>query len=421
MNLVRALFGVEERAQAVTGRHPGDPALAALFGLSATTKSGASVTALTSLQVSAVYSCVGIISDSIAMLPLTLFRNLANNSREKARDHSLYRVLSRRPNRWQTRFEWVRMMISHVLLRGNAYSQIIRGPRGQVVELIPLHPDRVTPFWAPDGRPAYYYEPLTGSPVTLFMDEVHHLRGLSDDGLIGMSPITLHREAIGLAMTTEEHAARLFSNGAQIGGYIKHPKVLSDEAYDHLRKSWADRYSGVANAHKPAILEEGMDYVRLGMTSDEAQFLESRKYQRGEIASIFRVPPHMIGDTDKSTSWGSGIEAQGIGFVTYTLGPWTTCSEQALERDLLLSTDEELYSIKYITAALMRGDSVARKDYLLGMVNGGLMLPEEARALEDLNYLPGLDKMRIPLNMGMLDSSGNVIPNNNQGSSNAEA
>lgn len=418
MTFVRKLFGIEQRAIVVSGGHPSSDGFLSLFGFSGT-KSGANVTALTSLQVSAVYSCVGLISDSIAMMPLNLLQAGQKNSKTKAVNHSLYKVLSRRPNKWQTHFDWVRMMISHVLLRGNAYSQIVRGSRGQVTELIPLHPDRVTPFWAPDGTKAFYVVPLTGSPYTLFQDECHHIMNMSDDGLVGLSPVRLHAESIGLAMTTEEHAARLFSNGAQLGGLLKHPKRLSDDAYDRLRKSWAERYQGVANANKPAILEEGMTYEKLGMTSDEAQFLESRKFQRGEIASIFRVPPHMIGDTEKSSSWGAGIEVQGIGFVIYTLGTWIKCSEEALERDLLLSTEEDTYSIKYNPAALMRGDSGTRSKFYVDMVNNGLMLAEEARALEDLPYVAGLDKMRIPLNIGFIDQQGNIISSNNQGANNA--
>jgi len=420
MSFVRRLIGAEQRAAVITGGDPSSESILDLLGITAS-KSGAYVTPLKSLQVSAVYACVGLISESIAMLPLSLLRNEANNSKSKAKDHTLYRVLSRRPNRWQTHFDWVRMMIGHVLLRGNAYSQIVRDARGRVIELIPLHPDRVTPFWTPKGEKAYYVVPLTGSPYTLLMEEMHHIMNMSDDGLVGLSPIKLHCEAVGLAMSTEEHAAKLFSNGAQIGGILKHPKKLSDEAFEHLRKSWSDRYSGVINAYKPAILEEGLTYERLGMTSEESQFLESRKFQRSEIASIYRVPPHMIGDTDKSSSWGSGIEMQGIGFVTFTLGTWMKCSEEALERDLLLSTEEEIYSIKYNPAALMRGDSKARADYLVQMVNNGLMLAEEARALEDLNYISGLDKMRMPLNIGLLDQEGNIITANNQGASNATA
>lgn len=412
MTLMRSLLGGEARSGVVNPAHPRDPGLAAMFGFGVSTKSGASVTPLSALQTSAVFSCVSLISESIAMLPVELYQRTANNSREKAVKHQLYRILKRRPNRWQTPFEWKQMMGAHTLLRGNAYSQIITDRRGRIEELIPLHPDRVTPFWAPDGRPAYYHQPLKGPTQVLLMHEVHHLRGLSDDGLVGLSPIRLHREAIGLAMTTEEHAARLFSNGAQIGGIIRHPKSLSDTAFEHLRKSWAERYQGVINAHKPAILEEGMEYERLGMTSDEAQFLESRKYQRSEIASIYRVPPHMIGDTEKASSWGSGIEVQGIGFVVFTLGPWLVRSEQAMERDFLLESEEEEYFIKYSTDALMRGDSKARKEYLVGMVGAGIMSRNEARAKEELNWEEGLDGFLTPLNM---NDSENTHADNGSG------
>lgn len=396
MSLVRTLMGGGEVRAAA---HPRDPALVEMFGLGRSTRSGMSVTPMSALQVAAVYSCVDLISSSLAMMPLELSLRLEKGGREPAVRHPLYWVLKRRPNKWQTTFEWLQMMTAHKLLRGTAYSQIITDRRGQIAELVPLHPDRVTPFWAPNGEPAYWHRPASGQAQVLLASEVHVWRALSDDGLTGLSPIRLHREAIGLAMATEEHAARLFSNGAQIGGFIKHPKTLSDTAYDHLRKSWADRYQGVVNAHKPAILEEGMDYVRMGMTSDEAQFLESRKFQRGEIAGIYRVPPHMIGDTEKTSSWGSGVESQGIGFVTYTLGPHMVSAEQAMERDFLLDSDLGSLSIKLNSKALMRGDMKTRKEYLVGMVQAGIMHRNEAREVEDLNPQPGLDEFLTPLNM----------------------
>lgn len=354
------------------------------------TASGASVTPDRALRVAAVYACVTLIADSISMLPTTLYRRQPKGSREPAVDVPLYHTLRRRPNPWQTTAEWLQMMAGHLLLRGAAYSRIVSQVRS-VDALVPLHPDRVTPFWAPDGSIAYRYQPEAGPAEVLLQSEVHVWRGFSGDPTKPLSPIRLHAEAIGLALATEEHGARLFGQGTQVAGVLKAPGAISDAAFEHLRQSWAERYQGVGNAHKPVILEEGLEWQKIGLTADESQFLETRRYQRGEIASIYRVPPHMIGDMEKTSAWGTGVEQLSIGYVTYTLQPHITRIEQAMERDLLTEREQRDLFVKLEVAALLRGDMKAQADYyaraLGGPNNPAWMTVAEVRALQDLNWL----------------------------------
>lgn len=356
----------------------------------AATLSGAAVTPDLALRVAAVYSCVTLIADSISMLPATLYRRLPNNSRAPAVDVALYHLLRRRPNPWQTTAEWLQMMTGHLLMRGAAYSRIVSQTRS-VDALVPLHPDRVTPFWAPDGSIGYRYQPETGPAEILLQNEVHVWRGFSGDPVKPLSPLRLHAESIGLALATEEHGARLFGQGTQVAGVLKAPGAISDAAFEHLRQSWAERYQGVGNAHKPVILEEGLEWQKIGLTADESQFLETRRYQRGEIASIYRVPPHMIGDMDKTSAWGTGVEQLSIGYVTYTLQPHITRIEQAMERDLLTEREQRDLFVKLEVAALLRGDMKAQADYyaraLGGPNNPAWMTVAEVRALQDLNWL----------------------------------
>ena len=380
--------------------HLKDPVLIEMFG-GRSTKSGAVVTPLGALQVSAVYSCVSLLSESVAMLPLTLYKRLPNDGREPATKHYLYRLLKRKPNRFQTTFDWLQMTVAHVLLRGNAYSEIIFDNGGRVSDLMPRHPDRVKPFLTSSGQIAYGVKDTPTSEYRIvYAEEMLHFRDLGDDVLQGQSRISLHKEAIGLAMKTEEHGARIFSNGAQVGGVLEIPGRLKDkESVDRLRTQFAERQAGSANVGKPLILEDGMKWTKLGMTADESQFLQTRQYQRSEIASIFRVPPHMIGDTDKATSWGSGIEQQGIGFVTFTLLPMLVKIEQQLENKLFLPSEEERLFIKLPPQALMRGDSKSRAEYLSKMVERGILTRNEARSLEEYNALDGLDLPLTPVNL----------------------
>lgn len=360
------------------------------------TASGVAVSPSNALKVAAAWRCVNLISGAVATLPLDLKRRAASNIREDAEDHALWKVLRKKPNRWQTPSEFRRMLQASVLLRGNGYALKVVS-RGEVRELIPLVADRVTVRQKDDLSLEYKVQRKDGSVVTLGAGDILHLRGLSLDGVCGLSVISHAREALGLSIQTEKHAATFFANGTSIGGVLSHPGKLGEDGQSLLRQS-LEAYKGSENAHKNLILEEGMTYARIDMTAEDAQFIQTRMQSLSEIAMFFGVPPHMLGMTDKTTSWGSGIEQQSIGFVTYTLQDWLTMWEQAIDRDLIGDSDAKLYA-KFNTSGLLRGDTKARyAAYAVGR-QWGWLSPNDIRSFEDLNPIPDGDTYMQPLNM----------------------
>lgn len=358
------------------------------------TASGAVVTPEKALGVAAVYGCVRIIAGAVATMPLGLKRKVDARTRVDVDDDPVALVLRRKPNEWMTPSGFRRMMTGHVLLRGNAYAMIVRS-RGRVVELVPMHPDRVRAEQADDLGVVYTYTRKDGRQIVLPQSDVFHLVGLTLDGVNGVSPLRYARETIGLALQTERHGAALFRNGTSLGGVLATPKKLGKEGQEFLRAS-LDAYRGAENAHKTMILEEGMEFKPLGMTSEDAQFIETRKFTRSDIAMFFGVPPHMIGDTEKSTSWGSGIEQQSLGFVAYTLQDWLTAWEETITRDLI--TDPAMFA-RFNPAGLIRGDIKTRYGaYAVGRQWGWLSV-NDIRGLEDMNPVEGGDTYLEPLNM----------------------
>jgi len=406
------LSGMFERRSSRTGSaHPRDPAVAEWWGGTTNTASGAIVTPDTAMRVSAVYACVRVISNAVAMLPLLLYRRNPDGSKERAPEESLYRVLHTRPNRWQTAFEFRRMVTAHTLLRGHGCAEIVSTPGGKD-ELIPRHPDRITPFWAPDDTIAYHYQPLDGPSRVILQEEMLRIKALDSDILEPQSPIKLHRESIGLAMATEEHGARLFSNGAQVGGVLQHPGRISADAAKTLRESWEKRYAGGANAHRTAVLEEGMTFNKIGMTSEDAQFLETRKYQVTDIARIFGVPPHKIGDLEKATF--SNIEEQSQEFYTDCVGPWLVNWEQAIHRDVIPESKQDWLFAEFLIDALLRANIEQRyKAYAIGR-QWGWLNADEIRGKENQNPLPdGQGQTYLsPMNMISADKVGQQEPKN---------
>lgn len=356
--------------------------------------SGAAVTPETAMRVAAVFGCVRIISGAVATMPLALKRRVDARTRQDASDHSLWRVLRKRPNRWMTPSGFRRMMTAHVLLRGNAYALIVRSGN-RVVELIPLHPDRVRVVQADDLGLVYTYTRKDGVQATLQQSEVFHLIGLTLDGVTGVSVIQHARESIGLALTAEKHGNTTFANGTVLGAVLKHPKTIGKEAQEALQAS-LDRYRGAENAGKTLILEEGMDWTPLGMTAEDAQYIETRKFTRSDIAMFFGVPPHMIGDTEKSTSWGTGIEQQSLGFVAYTLQDWLTAWEETIGRDLI--SEDDIYA-KFNPAGLLRGDINSRYAAYSTARQWGWLSINDIRELEDLNPIENGDDYLQPMNM----------------------
>lgn len=369
----------------------------------ASTASGAVVTADTAMKVAAVFRCVDIIAGAIASLPLYVMRQ-SPDGRTRRRDltSDLSRVLGRRPNPWQTASEFRRMMMAHVLLRGNAYAYIVRSGR-RILDLVPLHPDRmsVDDDWT-GGELAltYRYTPLNGQSRQLPAVDVLHLRDLSTDGKEGLSRVALMREAVGLSMRAQEFGARLFKDGIGVGGALKHPARLSQEAHERLIASMEQRYAGAENAHKWMILEEGLSAERLGLTAEDMQFLETRKFQRSDIAMFFGVPPHLIGDTEKSTSWGSGIYEQTQGFLQFTLQPWITAWEQRLELALIDAADAGTLYVAFDTAAMLRPSVKDRGDYYAKALGSGgskaWMTQNEVRAELEMNPIAGGDELSGP-------------------------
>jgi HK97 family phage portal protein len=368
---------------------------------------GTSVTETTALNIAAVMTCVSLRSRSVASLPVRVFERLDGRAKRPAVDHPVDRLLLK-PNRWQTRSELFQMLEVHRTLRGNAYAWInwvnARSRDGvfrdQIEELIPLHPDRVEVDQDDEWKLSYKLHRKNGDVVALPQDEVLHLRGLSTNGYMGRSVLQDAREMIGVALATQEHAGSFWARDATPRIALKHPKGLSDKARQNIEGSWEQLYGRMKEKRRVAVLEEGMEVEQLALSAEDSQFLETRKFQRSEIAGWFHVPPHMIGDTEKSTSWGSGIEQQQIGFLTFTLRPDLVTWEQRLTMDLIAMPDK--YFIEFNVDGLMRGDATARSEFYWRMVQMGAMSPNDVRALENMNPTPEGDVYLQPTNLAPL-------------------
>ena len=364
--------------------------------VSARTGSGMRVSPDSALRLAAVYACVRILAETMASLPLVVYQRRADGGKDKVTDHWLYRLMAKRPNRFQNPFEWREMLQGHLALRGNAYNQIITNPRGEIIELMPIHPDRVKIELLPSGEYRYRVTDRAGTEVIMPRGEVWHLRGLSSDGLMGMSPIELARENLGMALAAQDYGARFFANDAKpTGGWIEFPGSFKDsEAKKVFRESYQQAQSG-ANRGKVLVLENGMKFHEVGVTNKDAQFLELRKFQITDIARLFRVPPHMIADLERATF--SNIEQQSLEFVMHTMTPWAERWEASIESELLLEGDE--IEIEFDFANLMRGDASSRSSYYQSGIQNGWLTRNEARIAENLNPIDGLDEPLRPLNM----------------------
>ena len=373
--------------------------------------SGKKVNERSAMQMTAVYACVRILSESIASLPVHLYQYESEGNKAKAVKHPLYRILHDEPNPEMTSFVFRETLMTHLLLWGNAYAQIIRNGKGEVIGLYPLMPNRMTVDRDVFGRICYCYQMQdsdahtgkTGN-VTLKPSDVLHIPGLGFDGLVGYSPIAMAKNAIGLSIATEEYGARFFANGATPGGILEFPGTVKNP--ESIRESWNKGFSG-NNAHKVAILEEGMKYTPISISPEQAQFLETRKFQIDEIARIFRVPPHMVGDLEKSSF--SNIEQQSLEFVKYTLEPWIIRWEQSLNRALLSETEKPDYFVKFNVDGLLRGDYQSRMNgYAIARQNGW-MSANDIRSLEQLDLIPdelGGNLYLINGNMTKLQDAG---------------
>ncbi len=327
--------------------------------------SGEKVDEKSAMQIATVYACVRLLAETVAGLPLHLYRftDDAEKDKERAKDHPLYKLLYRQPNSEMTSFSFRETMMTHLLLWGNAYAQIIRDGRNNIMALYPLLPENVEPDRDEKSQIYYIYHAYTdevpgehNKDIYFRRDEIFHIPGLGFNGLVGFSPIAMMKNSLGTTLAVEKYGSAFFKNGAQPSGVLEHPGVLKNA--ETLRENWSDIYGGPNNAHKVAVLEEGMSYKAISLPPEDSQFLSTRQFGVNEICRIFRVPPHMVQDLEHATF--SNIEHQSIDFVVHTLTPWLVRFEQAIMKDLLVETEQDQYFPKFNVDGLLRGDYDSR-------------------------------------------------------------
>ena len=372
---------------------------------------GKLVTERSAMQMTAVYACVRILSEAVAGLPVHLYKYTDDGGKEKAIDHPLYLLLHDEPNPEMSSFVFRETLMSHLLLWGNAYAQIIRNGKGEIVALYPLMPNKMTVDRDENGKLFYQYQRNTDEAlkdtgtVILSPRDVLHIPGLGFDGLVGYSPIAMAKNAIGLAIAAEEYGSKFYANGAAPSGVLEHPGTIKDPS--RVRESWQNTFGGSGNSNKVAVLEEGMKYTPISISPNEAQFLETRKFQINEIARIFRVPPHMVGDLEKSSF--SNIEQQSLEFVKYTLDPWVIRWEQSIQRTLLTPDEKKQYFVKFNVEGLLRGDYASRMQGYATARQNGWMSANDIRELENLDRISKEDGGDLYL------INGNMLPLNSAG------
>jgi len=409
-----SIFGIFRSRDKPTNRTAGSPYSFFMGGSTA----GKNVNERSAMQMTAVYACVRILSEAIAGLPLHLYRYKEDGGKEKAMDNTLYTLLHDEPNPEMTSFVFRETLMTHLLLWGNAYAQIIRNGKGNVIALYPLMPNKMTVDRDGNGRLYYRYtkdsseaKTLENGSVILSPDDVLHIPGLGFDGLVGYSPIAMAKNAIGMAIACEEYGAKFFANGAAPSGVLEHPGIIKDP--ERVRSSWNAAYGGSANSGKIAVLEEGMKYTPISISNEQAQFLETRKFQINEIARIFRVPPHMVGDLEKSSF--SNIEQQSLEFVKYTLDPWVIRWEQSLSRALFTADEKKQYFFKLNVEGLLRGDYQSRMNGYSTARQNGWMSANDIRELENMDRIPsedGGDLYLVNGNMMPLEKAGAAYSEN---------
>ena len=363
--------------------------------------SGVQVDQHSALQMSAVYACIRLLSETLAQLPLNIRRRTADGS-ELATSHPLFNILHNTPSPWMTSFSWRNSVMSHRVGWGNGYSYIIRNQLGEPRALLPLLPDRTYPQII-DNQLKYQTQineiPLEADPA-----DVLHVPALGFDGLVGISPICLHRLSIGLGIAAQKFGAKMYSSGSMLSGVLKHPGRLKRKAerpddpspVERLRKQWRDLYSGLENAGSVAVLEEGMDFQKTAINPVDAQYVELMKFQVADIARMFNVASHLINDLDRATF--NNISELSLSFLRYTMTPWIVRWEQELNRKLFPGSNT--YYVKFNLQGLLRGTLTERKDYYKTAIEYGWLSRNEVRELEDLNKVEGLDEYLQPLNMG---------------------
>ena len=363
--------------------------------------SGVRVDAETALRSTVVLACIRVLSTSVAGLPFHLYRRLPGGGKEIAREHPLYRLLHSQPNSWQTSFEWREQLMLHLLSHGIAFDEKVYA-NGQISEIVPLHPSRMKTDRVETGRLRYKYREDAGGETVYAQDAILVVRGMSDDGVNGMSMVELARDAIGLARACEIHGATFFGNGARPGVILTTDQMLSPEAAESTRNQWERVHGGgPQRAHRAAVLQGGLKVTELGGNNQESQFLEARRFQVEEICRIYGVPPHLVGDLSRSSF--SNIEQQSLDFLTNGLTPWLRRIESAITRDLLDGDDE--YFAEFDTRGVLRADAAGRSAFYQTLWNLGVASVNEIRSWENLNPVEGGDTRFVQLNMTTLDKA----------------
>ena len=367
--------------------------LARLEGYTIESAAGTSVTPEGSLQCSAVYAAVRVLAESVASLPCLVYRRLDVGGKDRSPNHAYYNLLHDRPNSWQTAFEFWEMVVTHLCLRGNAYIYKNKNGAGQVRELLPIYPDRVVVEQDPQWNIYYTISSSDGRIIGTFLQQdILHIRGLSLDGIVGLNPIAYHRNAIGLAMETEQYGSRYFKNNARPSGVLKHPNKLSEEAQQRLKEAWNQAHSG-NNQRNTAILEEGMEWQQLSLSNEDGQFLDTRRFQIEEVARIFRVPAVLLQHADKTSTYASS-EQFFLSFTKYTLMPWLRRIESALNTHLFGNNSKHF--AEFLIDALERADAKTRAEFYASALQNEWMTGNEVRERENLNRVEGLDNFRNP-------------------------
>ena len=361
-------------------------------------KAGIPINSRTIMQLTTAQSCARVIAEDIAQLPFKLYKDRKDGGSDPASDHAIYKLIKTKPNNWQTAFELREQIGLHLVLTNNAYVWINR-INGKIVELLPLEPQQVTVTRASGWESKYQVQLLGGEKLIIPKSDIWHIRGPSWNGWSGLDGVRLMREAVGMALALEEHGARMFSNGATVGGLLSTEQQLNQEQRTALRESWQDRQGGVENAYKTAVMWGGMKWTPMSTSNDQAQFLETRRFQVEEVCRAFKVMPIMVGHSDKTTTYASA-EQMFLAHLRSTMGPWLTRIEQSADCNLL--TDAEMsggYHTKFMRNAYLASVATDRAAFYSQMYNIGSLNPNEIRALEDLNPYQGGEAYRVPLNM----------------------
>lgn len=403
-------LGVAKSSATSTDTFASQPWLGSAFGGLASS-TGVPVSPWSTLQVAAAYACVKCLADDIAKLPLVVKRRLARGGKRIDLDHPLNHLF-RRPNRWQTPFEFRAYAVAALALRGNSYMPVLRDPAGAPRSIVPCNPDKATVSVSPDGHIFYTVNhPLIGQGILLHADDVIHLRNphaMVGDGVMGLSPIMAAQEVLGLALATQQHGAILFRQGAQISGVLTTDQKLTPEAANRIAQSWRDTYSGVQNMGKVAVLEQNLRFDKLSMTNEDAQFLATRVFSVVEICRIWRVPPHKVFELSRATF--SNIENQGQDYINDALMPIGCQLEQRLEETLLFEWERGDVFIEHNFDALLRGDKASRMNAAKTAIDAGIRNPNEVRIEEGLEPYDGGDVFRTPLNMAPASAAADGAP-----------